>query len=127
AKFTSWLLRIVRNCAIDSYRASKREAPVLTRPEAEGDHGSTGGAPPEASLAELRTGLHDAIRRLPLELREPFVVIEVLGFTYREASVILGVRVGTIKSRMHRARATLILMLGSGEAAHEVSGGPAHS
>ena len=117
AKFTSWLLRIVRNCAIDSYRAGRREAPVLTRPEDEGDRGPT---PPESSLAELRTGLHDAIRRLPLELREPFVVIEVLGFTYREASVILGVRVGTIKSRMHRARATLIRMLGSGEAAHEM-------
>jgi RNA polymerase sigma-70 factor (ECF subfamily) len=117
AKFSSWLLRIVRNCAIDSYRAVRREAPVLSRPDAEE------GTPPASSggsLAEERMGLHDAIRRLPMDLREPFVVIEVLGYTYREASVILGVRVGTIKSRMHRARATLVRMLDTGEAAREV-------
>lgn len=116
AKFSSWLLRIVRNCAMDSYRARGREAPVLARPEGEGT------LPPAASTGavEERMGLQDAIRRLPMELREPFVVIEVLGFTYRESAVILGTKLGTIKSRMHRARAALILMLVEGDAAHEM-------
>jgi RNA polymerase sigma-70 factor (ECF subfamily) len=60
------------------------------------------------------------MRALPDDLREPFVVIEVLGYDYREASSILGVKVGTIKSRMHRARALLIRSLGEEEAAGEV-------
>lgn len=107
AKFTSWLLRIVRNCAIDAYRKTRRETPVADQPEPApgGEHSAA------ASGAEERARIHDAIRRLPDSLREPFVVIEVLGFTYQEASVILGVRVGTVKSRMHRARAALMLAL----------------
>jgi len=55
-----------------------------------------------------------------MSLREPFVVIEVLGYSYQEASVILGLRVGTVKSRMHRARAALIDTLSDREATGEV-------
>jgi RNA polymerase sigma-70 factor (ECF subfamily) len=117
AKFTSWLLRIVRNCAVDAYRKTRRETPVA-------DHADAGsGAPHGGSMSgsDERTRIHDAIRRLPESLREPFVIIEVLGFSYQEASVILGVRVGTVKSRMHRARAALMLALtDKEEAAGEV-------
>src|SRR5439155_17218823 len=103
AKFSSWLLRIVRNCAIDAYRRTRLEDLVgdeparPARPEAAG----TGGA------AEDRIRIAEAVRRLPMELREPFVVIEVLGFNYREASTIVGVKTGTLKSRMFRARTAL--------------------
>jgi RNA polymerase sigma-70 factor (ECF subfamily) len=55
-----------------------------------------------------------------MELREPFVVIEILGFDYREAAGILGVKLGTIKSRMHRARAALIRSLREVEVAGEM-------
>ena len=107
AKFTSWLLRIVRNCAIDAYRKTRRETPVAehTETETNGERSST------APGADERARIHDAIRRLPDSLRGPFIVIEVLGFSYQEASVILGVRIGTVKSRMHRARAALMLAL----------------
>jgi DNA-directed RNA polymerase specialized sigma24 family protein len=47
-------------------------------------------------------------------------VIEVLGFNYLEASAILSVKVGTIKSRMHRARAALVRELTDREIADEV-------
>jgi len=113
AKFTSWLLRIVRNCAIDAYRKTRHETPVA-------DHAETAGEAERSATtpgAEERARIHDAIRRLPVSLREPFVVIEVLGYTYQEASVILGVRVGTVKSRMHRARAALMLALSEEEEA----------
>ena len=112
AKFTSWLLRIVRNCAIDAYRKTRRETPVAEHVESEAREGPSSGPP-----ADDRTRIHEAIRRLPDTLREPFVVIEVLGFTYQEASVILGVRVGTVKSRMHRARAALMAALSDEEEA----------
>jgi RNA polymerase sigma-70 factor (ECF subfamily) len=115
AKFTSWLMRIVRNCAVDSYRRSRREAPAID-PEiagAEADRGDAEGSRPGsiAGSFEERTRIHEAIRRLPMELREPFVVIEVLGYNYQEASSILRVKVGTVKSRMHRARAALVSAL----------------
>jgi RNA polymerase sigma-70 factor, ECF subfamily len=114
AKFTSWLLRIVRNCAIDLYRKTRKETPAP--PDENAGDRATSNTP----AAEDRARINEAIRRLPMPLREPFVVIEVLGFSYQEASVILGLRVGTVKSRMHRARAALMESLGEREAAGEV-------
>lgn len=118
ARFSSWLLRIVRNCAIDAYRKTRRETVSSGGEEAlnRGDSSSMA----EAPALEERARINDAIRRLPMPLREPFVVIEVLGFTYEEASAILGTRVGTIKSRMHRARAALMEDLTDKETAGEV-------
>jgi RNA polymerase sigma-70 factor (ECF subfamily) len=116
AKFSSWLLRIARNCAIDAYRKTRRETPV-----ADPDDLRAGPAEARASgSSEDRMRIDEALRRLPMSLREPFVVIEVLGFTYREASAILGTRIGTVKSRMHRARSLLIRELSEDEVAGEV-------
>ena len=117
AKFSSWLLRITRNCAFDAYRRTRHEGPVqddvLAALSAERRPGQ-----PEGPEERLR--LSAAVRSLPLELREPFVVIEILGFDYREAAAILGVKLGTIKSRMHRARAALVRSLREVEAAGEM-------
>jgi RNA polymerase sigma-70 factor (ECF subfamily) len=112
AKFSSWLLRIARNCATDLYRKARHEEPREDLGSFE--QGSAPGSP------EDRIQISEALSRLPHELREPFVVIEVLGYGYREASAILDVKVGTLKSRMHRARAALIRSLGREEAAGEV-------
>jgi RNA polymerase sigma-70 factor (ECF subfamily) len=114
AKFTSWLLRIAHNAAVDAYRKTRRETPTPPEPEGRADRAAPG------SGAEERARINDAIRRLPVSLREPFVVIEVLGYSYQEASVILGLRVGTVKSRMHRARAALVEALSEREASGEM-------
>lgn len=113
AKFTNWLLRITRNSAIDLYRKDRREVPTGEGAELSDRPATPGGG------AEDRLLIAAAIRQLPLSLREPFVLIEVLGFDYREASAILSVKLGTVKSRMHRARRRLIDAL-SEEAAGEV-------
>jgi RNA polymerase sigma-70 factor (ECF subfamily) len=118
ARFSNWLLRIVRNCAIDAYRRTRRETPVAFDRES-GFAGVERGMS-VAEPGEDRIRLAQAIRHLPIDLREAFVTIEVLGFDYRESSQILGVKVGTLKSRMHRARAHLIRALGQGEAADEM-------
>jgi len=118
AKFSSWLLRIVRNCAVDAYRKTKRENVVSTDPA---DMAGRSGRPEQTGGggAEDRRRTAAAIRRLPIELREPFVAIEILGFTYQETSAILRVKIGTLKSRMYRARLLLMHAL-SEEAAGEM-------
>jgi len=117
AKFSSWLLRIVRNCAIDAYRKTRKETAMSEQDRARERDLSSVIDPPDSVE---RTRINDAIRRLPMPLREPFVVIEILGFTYEEASTILGTRIGTIKSRMHRARAVLMQALEEKEVAGEM-------
>jgi RNA polymerase sigma-70 factor (ECF subfamily) len=116
ARFSSWLLRIVRNSAVDAYRKTRKEWVAPNEDQA----GRKDGWAPDPPQTEDRARINDAIRRLPMQLREPFVVIEILGYTYQEASTILGTRIGTIKSRMHRARAALIRELEEKEVADEV-------
>ena len=97
SKFSSWLFRIARNCAMDQLRARKT---TLER-ESRAPLGPT--SDPQARV-ELRAAL-DAITP---EHREPFLLVEVFGLSYQEAADVLGVRVGTIKSRMHRARRVMM-------------------
>jgi RNA polymerase sigma-70 factor, ECF subfamily len=64
----------------------------------------------------LRASIDQAIDGLPADLREAFVLIEVMGLSYREAGVALGVLAGTLKSRMHRARGLLVKALEEADA-----------
>jgi RNA polymerase sigma-70 factor (ECF subfamily) len=68
----------------------------------------------------LRLALEQAIEALAPELREPFVLIEVLGLSYDEASAVIGAPTGTLKSRMHRARRVLMEALEGKERTGEV-------
>ena len=119
-QFASWFLRIVRNCATDAYHRVRRERLVTERVSA------TAPEPVVRSAShEDRLRIEQAVEELPATLREAFVMIDVLGFSYRETSDVLGVKVGTLKSRMHRAHAALMRILAepadpSEEAADEV-------
>ena len=115
SRFTSWLLRIVHNCAVDAQLRVRRDRVLAERAARE-----AGESAPATGLAEERIRLQEAVDLLPTKLRQPFVLIEILGFDYRETADVLGVPVGTLKSRMHRARAALIARLGREEAADEM-------
>jgi RNA polymerase sigma-70 factor (ECF subfamily) len=52
-----------------------------------------------------------AIDALKERLREPFLLVEVFGMTYADAAVVLQTKVGTVKSRVFRARQVLIASL----------------
>jgi RNA polymerase sigma-70 factor, ECF subfamily len=108
AKFTSWLFRITRNCAMDAIRARtvhlEKEPPPPVGP-----------TDPQARL-ELQT----ALAAVSEEHREPFLLIEVFGLSYQEAADVLHVRVGTVKSRMHRARLAMMGALAVEEDAGEL-------
>lgn len=107
SKFSTWLFRITRNCAVDAIRRRERERrrdrAAAPQPEPVRD-------------PSLRTAIDQAVEGLPSDLREPFVLIEVLGLSYQEAAVVLGVMAGTLKSRMHRARRLLVTALEEADA-----------
>ena len=107
SKFSTWLFRITRNCAVDAIRRRERQRrrDLASAPE-----------PELGTDPSLRASIDQAIERLPLELREAFVLIEVIGLSYREAGVVLGVLAGTLKSRMHRARRLLVAALEEADA-----------
>jgi RNA polymerase sigma-70 factor (ECF subfamily) len=95
-RFGSWLFRIVRNCAMDALRGRSRWT-ALT------------GDGPERVVADpsARIELEAALATVSSEHREAFLLVEVFGLSYQEAADVLGVAVGTVKSRMFRARKAL--------------------
>jgi len=61
---------------------------------------------------ELATRLHDALDRLPFDQRTAIVLREIDGLSYEEIAFSLGLAIGTVKSRLTRARKTLREELG---------------
>jgi RNA polymerase sigma-70 factor (ECF subfamily) len=99
AKFSTWLFTIARNCANDEMRRSGRRRNLQGRLDQERPR-----TPSDESVAlEVR----EALAALPMDLREPVVLIDMFGASYAEVAGILGTPVGTVKSRVHRARSTL--------------------
>jgi RNA polymerase sigma-70 factor (ECF subfamily) len=106
SRFSTWLFQIARNAGIDALRRRERDARLLTAVPVPGD-----GPTPELG-AELDAGL----AALSPKLREAILVVEVLGYRYREAAVILEVPEGTVKSRVHAAREQLVAWFAAGAA-----------
>ena len=112
AKFTTFLYRIARNLWIDRVRAGKvrgtslsLEAPSFGDERTLGERIPGDSATPVENLSRLEReeALRRAIDRLPEEQKAVVTLSEIEGLKYQEISEILGVPVGTIKSRMHAA------------------------
>ena len=104
----AWLLRIVRNTC---FTARERRNAEPTVPLDDELHGAPadGAANPEDALilSASREGLHAAIDGLPAEFREVIVLRELEGLSYLEIAEVAGVPVGTVMSRLSRARKRL--------------------
>ena len=107
AAFSTWLLQIARNAALDQLR---RRQVVRFAPLEEGLEVADEAPGPEARYAtrERQAQLERALRRLAAEHREILLLREVEGLAYGELASVLGIAEGTVKSRLARARSTLL-------------------
>ncbi len=129
AEFFTWLYRIAFNTAISQKR--KRRATVSL--DSSGPDGRldvddpSDYIKPGAALerTEDERQLHGALSRLSHEHREVLVLKEIEGLKYEDIAEILGVPIGTIRSRLHRARLELRDLLVPHE--DEKEGGSEHS
>jgi RNA polymerase sigma-70 factor (ECF subfamily) len=100
---TTWLIGIARHVCIDRIRAERRrdqanqQLAVLTQP---GRHSS--------GDSDSRLAIFELIHRLDPDRREALVLTQLLGFSYQETATICDCPIGTIRSRLARARADLL-------------------
>lgn len=99
AAFTTWLHRVTVNACLDALRRRSREQPSEEPPERPvGDHADAAGA-----AADVQRGL----LAITEEFRAVLVLHDLQGLPYEEVAEALGAPVGTVKSRVHRARVAL--------------------
>lgn len=101
-----WLLTILRNIWLTELRTRHRETE-----DPEGAIAERLSVPPEQEWAAGHRDLIDALDRLTPEHREAILLVGAQSVSYEEAAAICGVAVGTIKSRVNRARIHLARML----------------
>lgn len=116
--FRAWLLRIVTNACYDEFRRRKRRPATSLEdlsPEGE-DPGALEMEPlgtredgPEHSLerSELVQAIERCLENLPAEFRAVAILTDVEGYPYEDVSAMVGSPVGTVKSRLARARARM--------------------
>lgn len=114
--FKAWLLRIVTNSCYDELRRRKRKPTTPLEPvdsdneEIESPYwiADPGELPEEtAERTELGNAIQDCLNSLPDDFRMVVVLVDVQGMDYQDASYSTGVPLGTIKSRLARARLRL--------------------
>lgn len=114
-----WLLTIARRTCADHTRRSIRRRRLDRRVRDNTQSGSM--MTPDASS---RIDLDDVLHHLDVDRREAFVLTQVLGLHYDEAADVLGCPIGTVRSRVSRARGDLVAMMREDDEAGDVAEGP---
>lgn len=108
----AWLFTILRNTYYTQVTRRRREVRDET-----GEYASTLKSPPTQDWTVAMRTLQDALRELPPEHREALILVGAAGLSYEEAAEICGCALGTIKSRVNRARAKLLKIMAADEPA----------
>ncbi len=106
----TWLLSIARRTCADAIRSRKRRRLVLVGDDELLDRGDGVDRTGEGAAVD------DLLARLHPDRREAFVLTQLMGLPYAEAAEVAGVPVGTIRSRVARARGDLVAALDDGQA-----------
>ena len=104
-RLDSWLYRILQNAWIDGVRRRRRGAVGLDPRELDAYPGGDAAAEAEARLTLM--DVRRAVAELAPEQRAVLILVSVEGVAYREAAEILGLPIGTVMSRLGRARLAL--------------------
>jgi len=107
-RLDTWVFAILRNAWLDELRSRSRWRQVLSDDEDAHERVGDGGS--ERQIEAMAVG--EAMARLPPEQREVVVLVMVEGLAYREAAEVLEVPIGTVTSRLARARTALQAWLG---------------
>jgi RNA polymerase sigma-70 factor (ECF subfamily) len=103
ASARTWLLQITRHVCADHVRRATRSRALVSRLARRASEDDVIEAPRTGDL-----DLEDAIRGLTPDRREAFVLTQVVGLSYAEAAEVCDVPIGTIRSRVARARGDLL-------------------
>jgi RNA polymerase sigma-70 factor, ECF subfamily len=98
----AWLFTILRNQFCSDHRKSLREVE-----DGDGSYAATMIAPPDQDDRIMIHDLEAALHKLPEGQREAILLVGADGLSYEEAAQVLGCAVGTVKSRVNRARSCL--------------------
>ena len=114
SKFYTWLFRITYNLAISQRRKRKPALSLNSQTDSQGEITlPSDDASPMKNMEdeEGKTLMEKALGLLSLDHRAGLVLKEIEGFSYEEIALSLGVPVGTVRSRLHRARLELRAIL----------------
>ncbi|HVQ92148.1 MAG TPA: sigma-70 family RNA polymerase sigma factor [Mycobacteriales bacterium] len=118
ASARTWLLAIARRTCADGIREQRRRPPI--------DHAAHEAEPPAAPDVSDSVALRAVLADLDPDRRHAFVLTQLVGLSYGEAAEVCGCPIGTIRSRVARARDDLVSALGAGaaDAAGRAAGEP---
>jgi RNA polymerase sigma-70 factor (ECF subfamily) len=108
--FRAWLFRIVTNRALDKVRSRRRRPELPLEPGVDEDVTWAEPAAPGPDLVEIASGrealliVEEALKGVPEEQRAALLLRDVEGFAYEEIALMTNTEIGTVKSRIHRAR-----------------------
>ena len=110
SRFSTWVFQVARNAGVDALRTRSRQERVARMSP----------APTTVAGADSGVDVVAALACLSVKLREPLLLVEVLGLRYREVAQVLGVPEGTVKSRVAHARHRIAAWLAEEERTGEV-------
>ena len=107
--FKAWIYRILRNTFLSSRTAIASTHTVFLEDQAEVLEAAAPGPSPEDILIRLndQAAVFAALEQLPPHLRDALLLSDVDGLKYKDIAQVLGLPIGTVMSRLHRARVAL--------------------
>ena len=126
--FRGWIFRILKNSFLSSRSGLERKMTVAMESEQDGSELAAERETPETILIERsnRQLVQRAIDELPAHYREVLLLCEVEEMSYQQIAETLSIPIGTVMSRLARARRAILESFRSGPESHNVSRGLSH-